>query len=282
MDELRSYSSVFSRGVFSDIMEYNDYAKLDILLAKYDRSSKRFHTYLDYVRHVYRAIAKKYRCEYVYKNEIINKLLIKNCGLKDSVVINEFRVKDVIVDLALFNGESKAFEIKTEYDTPKRLAHQMEVYTKLFQRCYVVVPSEHFHEYERSVRRDVGIFVMKMENGKIRLEKEREALLNCSIDANVLMRTVRTSEYKNIVKSYFGHLPNVSCFDMFEACRRLIATIPQQELCRLFLAEMKKRVNNTQLLKSFPPEIRQVCLSMNLNGKQSDCLLERLNNAITL
>ena len=282
MDELRSYSSVFSRGVFSDIMEYNDYARLDILLAKYDCSSKRFHTYLDYVRHVYRVIVKKYRCEYVYKNEIINKLLIKECGSRNSVVINEFRVKNAIADLALFNGESKAFEIKTEYDTPKRLAHQMEVYSKLFQRCYIVVPSEHLREYKRSVQDDVGIFIMEVENGKIRLEKERDALLNCCIDVDVLMRTVRTSEYKNIVNSYFGHLPNVSCFDMFEECKRLIATIPQQELCRLFLAEMKKRVNNTQLLKSIPPEIRQVCLSMNLNRKQSDCLLERLNNAITL
>ena len=282
MEELRSYTSIFSRVLFSEIMEYGDYARLDILLAKYNSSSKRFHTYLDYVKYAYRVIVKKYRCEYVYKNEIINKLLIKSCRTKDSVVINEFRVKDAIVDLALFNGESKAFEIKTEYDSPKRLAHQMEMYSKLFQRCYVVVPSEHFREYERSVRKDVGIFIMKMENGRIRLEKEREALLNCNMDANVLMRTVRTAEYKNIVKSYFGELPNVSCFDMFEECKRLIVSIPQQELCRLFLAEMKKRVNNTQLLKSFPPEIRQVCLSMNLNRKQSASLLERLNNAITL
>lgn len=30
----------------------------------------------------------------------------------------------------MFNGESKAFEIKTEYDTPRRLDKQMDDYKR--------------------------------------------------------------------------------------------------------------------------------------------------------
>lgn len=117
MERLRSYSSIFSRSVFSDIIEYDDYTRLNILLERYNNSQKHFQTYLDYIKYAYHTIARKYRCEYVYKNEIISKLLIRKYGTKNTIALNEFRVRNSIVDFALFNGESKAFEIKTEYDT---------------------------------------------------------------------------------------------------------------------------------------------------------------------
>ena len=47
MERLRSYSSIFSRSVFSDIIEYDDYTRLNILLERYNNSQKHFQTYLD-------------------------------------------------------------------------------------------------------------------------------------------------------------------------------------------------------------------------------------------
>lgn len=282
IERLRSYSSIFSRSVFSDIIKYGDYTRLHILLKRYNDSSKKFQTYLDYIKYAYHTIEKKYRCEYVYKNEIISKLLIKKYGTKNTIAINEFRVRNSIVDFALFNGESKAFEIKTEYDTQKRLEHQIGEYSRLFQKCYVVIPEKFLVEYEDCIPNNVGIIVLIVNKGKIQLEEKKKALPNEEIDIDVLMRSIRTSEYKNIVKNYFGNLPEVSCFEMFEECKSLINKIPQSELNKLFLMEIKKRKNNTLILKSMPIEIRQICLSMNLDSKQSDILLDKLNNAIII
>ena len=282
MERLRSYSSIFSRSVFSDIIEYDDYTRLNTILNRYDSKKEHFSTYFDYIKYIYRIIAKDYRCEYIYKNEIINKLLINKYGTKNTIAINEFRVQNSIVDFALFNGESKAFEIKTEYDTKKRLERQIESYSKLFQKCYIVVPEESYKDYDECISENVGIIILSREKGRIRLDEKKEAIVNKNIDTSVLMRSVRATEYRNIVTEYFGELPNVSCFDMFDKCQELIAQIPQPQLHILFLNEIKKRINNTQLLKSFPAEIRQICLSMNLNQRQSESLLKKLNNNIII
>lgn len=281
MERLRSYSSIFSRSVFSDIIEYDDYTRLNTIFSRYDSKKEYFSTYFDYIKYIYRIIAKEYRCEYIYKNEIINKLLISKYGTKNTIAINEFRVQNSIVDFALFNGESKAFEIKTEYDTKKRLKRQIKDYSKLFQKCYIVVPEELYQEYDECVPENIGIIVLVRERGRIRLDEKKKAIINANIDTNVLMRSVRAGEYRNIVMEYYGELPNVSCFEMFDKCQELISNIPQQKLHTLFLNEIKKRTNNTQLLKSFPAEIRQMCLSMNLNQRQSESLLKKLNNIIT-
>lgn len=282
MERLRSYSSIFSRRVFSDIIEYDDYTRLNTLFNRYDSSNDQFCSYFDYIKYIYRVIAKEYRCEYIYKNEIINKLLIKEYGTKNTVAINEFRVQNSIVDFALFNGESKAFEIKTEYDTKKRLEHQIDDYSKLFQKCYIVIPEELYQQYNDSVSENVGIIVLIRDKGRIKLSERKAATENRNIDPHVLMRSIRASEYRNIVTEYFGYLPNVSCFEMFDRCQEMIEKIPQQDLHTLFLQEIKKRANNTQLLKTFPSEIRQICLSLNLNQKQSDNLLKKLDRIIMM
>ena len=282
MERLRSYSSIFSRSVFSDIIEYDDYTRLNTIFNRYDSKKEYLATYFDYIKYLYRTIAKDYRCEYIYKNEIINKLLINKYGTKNTIAINEFRVQNSIVDFALFNGESKAFEIKTEYDTKKRLERQIEDYSKLFQKCYIVVPEELCQDYGKHISENVGIIALVREKSRIRLDEKKEAIVNEYIDTSVLMRSVRATEYRNIVMEYFGKLPNVSCFDMFDKCQELIAQIPSPEVHMLFLNEIKKRAHNTQLLKSFPAEIRQICLSMNLNQRQSENLLKKLNNIITI
>lgn len=225
-------------------------------------------------------MCKNYRCEYVYKNEIINKLLLNQFAGTRTVVFNEFRVADSIVDLAMFNGVSKAFEIKTEYDSKKRLAHQLEIYSKLFQECYIVIPRELYEYYTMDISDTVGIVVMCVNKGQIRLSIEREAKKNDVVDPDILMKSVRCDEYKNIIKAHFGMIPEVSCYEMFDVCNALMHQIPCEILQSLFLKEIKSRVNNSNLLPHIPSEMRQMCLSLNLNRKQSEVLINELNTNI--
>ena len=125
VDKLRSYSSAFSRSVFSSIIRFSDFTRLDWLSEQYDGELDDC-TYLTYLSYIYKTLSRFYRCEYVYKNEIINQLLLKKYGTKHTVAFNEFKVGDSIVDFAMMNGESKAFEIKTSLDSPRRLKKQMD------------------------------------------------------------------------------------------------------------------------------------------------------------
>jgi len=52
MERLRSYSSIFSRSVFSDIIEYDDYTRLNTILNRYDSKKEHFSTYFDYIKYI--------------------------------------------------------------------------------------------------------------------------------------------------------------------------------------------------------------------------------------
>ncbi|MBR1463617.1 MAG: sce7726 family protein [Prevotella sp.] len=279
-ERLRSYSSVFTRKVFSDIINYKDFSHLNWLYSTYDQYQKGIDSYFDYLLYLYRYIARFYRCEYVYKNEIINQLLLKKYSTKNTIAFNEFRVGNSIVDFAMMNGESKAFEIKTQFDSSRRLSKQLDDYKKVFNKCYIVISSEDLGYYESLVEPTTGIIELYYDRGRIKLNEYRPAVKNSKFDSGILMGCLRTQEYKDIVLSFDGCLPDVSEYEMYDACKARIMQIPSLKLNELFLYEIKKRKSITSKLKDVPKELRQICLSLNLSEKERSELANQLCNPI--
>ena len=271
---LRDLSSAFSRSAFIDILNYNDYSHFNWLASKYD--ILKCTTYSELLKKSYSLISKYYRCEYVYKNELI-KLLLKKYGTRNSVYFSEFRVGNSIADMVMFNGESKAFEIKTEYDTPRRLDKQMDDYKCFFDKCYIIVPENRLDEYYDIVESTTGIITMNWDNGHIILKEVRHALRNEHFEPQALMSCLRTEEYKSIVLSLGESLEGVAGYDMYTYCCQVISKANPDKLRVLFLREVKKRKNNTALLRKYPMSIRQMMLSLNLHENKANKLLEQLN-----
>ncbi|MBO8460394.1 MAG: sce7726 family protein [Bacteroidetes bacterium] len=271
---LRDLSSAFSRSAFVDVLNYNDYSHFNWLVSKYN--TLKCVTYFDLLKKSYSLISKDYRCEYVYKNELI-KLLLKKYGTRNSVFYSEFKVGNSIADMVMFNGESKAFEIKTEYDTPRRLDKQMENYKCFFDKCYIVVPENRLEEYCNIIDSTIGIIAMSWNNGHIVLKDVRSAHHNERFDPRALMSCLRTDEYKNIVLSLGISLDGVNGYDMYKFCYNVILQADSGKLRELFLCEVKKRKNNTSLLRKYPMPIRQMMLSLNLSADKANKLLEQLN-----
>jgi hypothetical protein len=112
------------------------------------------------------------------------------------------------------------------------------------------------------------------------MKEIRPATTNDNIDAEALIKAVRTSEYKSIVKEFYGELPKMNDFNMFEICLNLIRAIPGKDLNQLFIDTLKKRQNNTNKLKTYNRELRQLALAMNLNARNYNLLFEKLNQPI--
>ena len=271
---LRDLSSAFSRSAFIDVLNFNDYSHFNWLASRYE--ILRCATYSDLLKKSYSVISKYYRCEYVYKNELI-KLLLKKYGTRNSVYFSEFRVGNSIADMVMFNGESKAFEIKTEYDTPRRLDKQMDDYKRFFDKCYIIIPEDKIDEYRDIVESTTGIIAMSRNNGHIILKEIRRAEQNERFESEALMSCLRTEEYKNIVLSLGESLEGVAGYDMYKYCYQVISRANPNELRELFLREIKKRKNNTALLRKYPTSIRQMMLSLNLPQDKANKLLEQLN-----
>lgn len=276
---MRSYSSAFSRGAIMDIIRFNDFEHLLWVYNNYDSGVVRADSYLDYLKLVYRSLASNYRCEYVYKNEIIKKLLSKY-GVKSTAVFNEFKVGNSIADIAFFNGESKAFEIKTDLDTPKRLEKQIADYQRIFDKCYIVIPDDKYDQYREVVAPEIGIITLSKIGRVINLEEKRAAIKNDTIDVDALINIFRTDEYKRLIIEECGYLPSVLGHNMYGACRELMYGIPTHKLKSFFCEIVKGRKNNTALLKSTPSELRQLCLSLGLDERGIEILLLRLKTKI--
>jgi hypothetical protein len=283
LNRFRSYSSIFSTTSFERLLRKDDFSFLLSKIERYDqlKVGYRINTYYDYIRYVYNELQKKYRTEYFYKNAIINELLLKIYGTKDTIMINEFRVGSSIADSVLFNGTSKSFEIKTELDSNARLSGQLADYSKLFQECYVVTHESLCSKYMRE-NRGIGIIQMELNKNTLKLNELRPPILNTNIDPDILMRSVRTAEYKNIIKSHFGELPEMNSFNMFEICKGLMRKIPSDELHLLFIAELKKRKSNTSHMSKIPKEIRQICLAINASQAECELLESKLKRTIKL
>ena len=279
MDRMRSYSSAFSRSLFTDIIKYGDCSRLDAIHDRYDGKRKKEKTYFSYLKYLYRQISINYRCEYVYKNELIE-LLIKKYAHSNTVIFNEFRMQKSIVDLAMFNGNSRAFEIKTEYDTTRRFIGQLVDYTRVFQLCYVVIPANMLETYEKDIPPYIGIVLMRESGGVLELDEARPAVENKNIDAGMMMKCLRTKEYENMVIEEFGKLPDVPYYEMYEACEEKLYDMPPDKLHQYFLKEIEKRKNNMCLLKKAPRELRQMYLQLGLSKGQIDILQTYLNNPI--
>lgn len=271
---LKDFASAFSRTAFSDVLNYDDYSRFDWIVSKY-RAVEGV-TYFDMLKKIYRVLSKEYCCEYVYKNELISRLL-HDIGTRDTVYFNEFRVGTSIADMVVFNGESKAFEIKTEYDTPRRLTKQMAEYGRFFDKCYLVVPESKLDRYAAAIESGTGIIVMRRLNGRLILDLVKDAEQNQAFDSLALMSCLRTAEYVNIATCLGGDVTGVPRYRLYEYCQQVIQNANEKLVRACFLREVKKRKNSTSQLRGCPMPLKQMLLSLNLGKRQQAILLNKLN-----
>lgn len=271
ISQLRDYSTLFTRSEIFRLLE-NDFDSIDAKINRYSLDSKfKGNTYLELYKDIYNVLLYYYPNEYIFKNQFLNTWLINELGDTDSVIYNELRLGKVIADLAMFNGVSKVFEIKTPLDKEYRLSNQLDSYRKIFNEVYLIIPLNLFDKYESF---DVYCGIITYDNSHFTLK--REAKRNLNIDVDLLMQIVHTREYIQIVSDFYSFLPKMDAFTQFDICRDLISNIPYDELNRLFLKTMKKRKLNNLFFKETNNQFNQVCLALNFNNKQKKILIDNL------
>lgn len=278
----RIYSSLFSRKIVNEVLE-GKYASVNEVYKLLDETEKFSNsTYLDYFAYLYQSMMQNYRCEYVFKNEVINKVLLPHFRNAKTISISEFHVNQSIADLTMFNGISRAYEIKTDYDSDKRLGHQLVDYQRLFDKCYLVISEHSISKYLDTIPEEVGIITLTYKNKTLVHNVLKKARMNNSVDVYTLMRSVRATEYKNIVRQIYGTLPCVSEFEMFDTCERMLMDADNTKVRKAFLQEMKQRRMNTHQIPQFDPFFRQLCMAMNISSRDYCTFKENLLNKITL
>jgi len=278
---LRSLSQLFTPTTFSKIVRKKEYSIVDSRLKKHITNTKGL-TRINLIKTIYSKLEKQYKSEYLYKNTLINKLLLGRYSLNTTTIINELKIKNSIADFVLLNGEIRIFEIKTELDGLQKLSKQINDYKTFANKIFIVTNSKYVNSLSKLYQNDtIGI----IEYTKKKTLKEIKPAIEDSkhLDYEVLFKSLRKNEYLELINSYFGFIPNVPNTLIFKESLKMVKTIEISVFQKLVLKQLKKRkIKFPDLLKSTqtPDELKYLCYTLNFNRKEYLTLYEFLNKKI--
>lgn len=277
----RSLSRIFTNPVFKQIAQSGSSDYFLSKLKKYDSllSIEPGMQVKNIIENAYGYLGKNYRNEYVYKNTILNNILLGRHSVRTATMLNEFKVGNSIADTVIINGTSTVYEIKTELDSPDKLQKQIEDYKKAFARIYLVTHHSLTHKYLSLLEGStVGLLSL---SGRFNLTELKEAEEDYSCLCNdTMLKTLRKEEYSFIIKKHTGSIPAVSNIKFFGECLKIANDIPSEDLHAMILQQLRKRIpEEVSFLESsdLPKELKHICLCINPNKKEYSNLLGFLN-----
>jgi hypothetical protein len=219
----------------------------------------------------YRRIRDNYPSEYVYKNEILHQLVLKNHQLSETVLFEEFPCYSSQADLLVVNGKSTVYEIKTELDTLNRLSEQIRSYTQVFECVNVVTASKNVSKI-RSQLPEASVGIIVYDSDQRSFTVDREASPNTALLApEKIFGTLRMEEYKKVILSEFGFLPEVNNTQIYRACEALFTTLPIQKQIDHVKDALKRRTlsqGQVNLFKSLPSALSGLLLTRRFSKPQ--------------
>lgn len=230
----------------------------------------------------YEHLLKNYRHEYLYKVALLNSYVLQNYSLADTLLLNEFKIGNSKADTILVNGTNKVFEIKTELDSPDRLATQIADYYKGFTEVYIVVHHSLLKKYIPLVPERVGIMVFT-SNHQILTHRSAEVFYG-ALEVSAMMKALRKEEYLEMVRKLWGTVPPATPVQLFKKCLSVLEELPVEKVHIEFLKIVKQRINPVTvelvLDHTIPPALRLSCYNYNLSRNDYLGLVNRLNHKI--
>jgi len=230
---------------------------------------------------IFHFLLKSYRNEYIYKNIIANKILLGKHSLKTSQILTEFRIGKNKADFIVLNGNTTVYEIKSEYDSFSRLNKQITSYSKAFEFVNVITSPSQIEKALYTLPENIGILSFTSRNTISTIRKPKNNLEN--IDLSMLFDSLRKNEYLQIIKSYYGYIPNVPNTKIFSACKKLYCEIPVEKTIKLTTEVLKKRNYSDfiiQQINKVPYSLVAYILSLGSNKTRVEKTLNILNKKI--
>lgn len=222
-------------------------------------------------------LSRQYRCEYVYKSAIANRIIFGRHSARTASLAIELAAANSIADAVVFNGTSTAYEIKTEFDTHRRLSTQTADYLRAFERVYVVTHPALAARYASLVDERVGVLSL---NGRNQLSQFRPAIPDLNrIEPAVVCRMLRLNELMTVVERYFGpqpELPNTRIRQHYEA---LFCTLDSAAVHSALVSSFRARTTSNDVARyvsDMPACLRALAYATPLSRPQRKRLLEAL------
>lgn len=224
---------------------------------------------------------KIYRCEYAYKAAITHKILLGVHSLHTASLLTEFRVGCCKADVAILNGTSSVYEIKSERDRLGRLSAQIKAYSSVFANVNIVAAEKHVPEILCMVPEEVGIFVL---TERFRISTVREACPDIlHLDATSIFDSITRREAILILEMLNVSVPSVPNTRIHAELRATFSTLPAADVHSCMVAVLKESrsfSSSAKFISALPSSLRTVALSAKLHPKDYQRLLNTIDTPI--
>lgn len=143
-------------------------------------------------------------------------------------------------DVAVVGTMLDGFEIKTDRDSLKRLPRQVDAYSRVFDRCHVVLAPRHIDRATEILPPWWGVLVV---DDRMRFLVLRDAEFNAGVDAGTLVRLLwRDEAYAALCNLGCRPDPDAGRFRMWE----LLVTLLDLEGVKRVVRDLLLRRDSTQ------------------------------------
>lgn len=271
INELKDFFS--SRNIAS--VSRGDLTLVNCVAKCYQESLPPYFTVGDVFDYCFRVLIKSYRNEYCLKNLIARNIFLSRHGGGGATMFNEFRVGGNKADCVIVNGLASCYEIKTDYDNLGRLSTQIESYLKIFDKVNVVASDKYLDSIVHAVPDEVGV-VRVSKGGGLKAVRPAKQIVT-PVDTEVLIRSLRKSEYIALVEDLGGVIPEVGNTQIFRVCCNLLGEFDSDKVRRSFRRVIKKsRPVNREFLYSLPSSLVGAGIESDLSVNSKVRLIENL------
>lgn len=272
--QLHKLAALFGQKTFEDIIASNNFSTFDNIIRQHAHHLVG-NLAINCCDEVYQQLVDEYPCEYVVKNELINESVFL-----DSHFCNEQILGGNIIDLAEYRSSFEspiAYEIKTKFDTPRRMRAQIDEYAKFFLYCYLIVPQEQTDYYVCNAPENAGVisYTKPLDNNRLCFHWEKQAPSNPTFCIETAMNVLRTEEITNVVNQLGHDTSGIYSYDFTSFCKqKLKETDPElvRKLCYQVITD--RYCSEEKARMPFP--LRQLALSLHLTKHIAQKLIDAL------
>jgi len=230
----------------------------------------------------YSYLTQHYRCEYVYKNEIANQLLLARHKQNSATLLRELSSDQSIADIVIVNGHTVAYEIKTELDNFDRLANQATAYRSLYDSLNVVTHARAIPSLEQRLSPEIGLMVL---DEQMRIHEVRRAAVTPGLfEPEKAMLTLRQSELVKELEKRVGKFPKMGTASVLTYCHNLYLSLSKEEARQVFYAALKSRrpaEHQYQLVLDCEKSLKMMLLGRDLSRRLCTEVRHRLGLVAT-
>lgn len=226
----------------------------------------------DVLNEAFDVLRKTRRSEYVYKNDIISRVVFGRHKPTSASAAVEFGIGGSKADVVVVNGTTSVYEIKTDYDSFARLETQLRDYAEFAEHVHVVVSTDRITSALKAVPSHVGVIALR-RNGQMQTVRDAEGGLD-RLRAERLFQVLRARERADVLAAEgLGHDNSTP------AMRAAFSRVPVDSLHTHVVRTLRRRFGAaTDIVTNpeFPPSLRALAYGVPLSGTAQIRLLERL------